>query len=229
MSLVDRRTWLVLALGVSGCAYQIGTERPVAVSAKGYDGRYEVGALELRYHVPRSLIGPPYFTFAADKFNDTDLRIFDSSLRREAAGVSIGLSPYPAQLATTRDFSAYRDFYQHHAEERGLSARVIAEEISDIAWIRIEESYKNGFLARVIFVRPILSDYQLVCRIGLMDDLTPKVRFVRLEEWKPVIAELMSSFRFTETGPNQSPEPTVMSVTCRADARPAPAKTVAHL
>jgi hypothetical protein len=39
----------------------------------------------------------------------------------------------------------------------------------------------------------------------------------------------MSVVLLKTKGPNQSPEPTVMSVTPRADARVAPATTVAHL
>lgn len=174
--------------------YQIGTERPIEIGAKGYDGTYEIEKLVIQYHVPRRLIGPPYFTFASNQFHDaSDLRIFVSSFG-EAAGISLGLSPYPSRLATTRYLSDYVDFYGHHAEDRGLTAKVTAEEISGITWMRIEERYKNGRLARVIFVYPMLTNFQVVFRFGLSDDLDPNT-VTRWTEWTPAMSETMRSFR----------------------------------
>jgi hypothetical protein len=179
----------------------------IGAAGTGYHGDYRVENLEIRYDVPDSLIGPPVFTFAGSQFRDaSDLRIFVSSymerhLFREvpgAGGVFLGLSPFPKGLSTKHDLAAYAEFYERHAAERGLRARVTLETISGVDWACIEESYKNGNLARVIHVTPILPNYQLVCRVGLSDDLNPETK-TRWPEWKPAMADLMQSIQFVGT------------------------------
>lgn len=199
MRWILRLSSMIFALSVLGCTYQFGTERPVEIGADGYDGRYDVDNLELRYHVPRSLIGPSYFTFASDGFRDSsDLRIFVSSFRTGNGGVDLGLSPFPTPLATNREVSDYRRFYQDRLAEEGLRATVTSATISGATWIRVEQYYTNGRLARVLFVRPILPAYQLVCRVGLIDDMDPEARSAQWKKWGPAMLELITSVRITD-------------------------------
>lgn len=176
-------------------------------SPASYHGTYRVGNIEIQYDVPIRLIGPPVLTSVTDQFRGpSNLGIFDSSyierhFFREVptgGGISLGLSPYPDELQSRHDLAAYTEFYMNNAAKRGLRARVTSETISGLVWMRSEETYKNGNLARVIYAIPILPNYQLVCRVGLSDDLDPETK-TRWPEWKPAMAELMQSIRFADT------------------------------
>jgi hypothetical protein len=167
-----------------------------------YHGAFSLDGVEIQYEVPSVLIGQPEYTRANDRFHRIDdLVIFWSSYPEKrwwklvpgTGGISISLSPYAGELKGKHDLAAYTAFYQRILAERGQTAKITQVKFSDETWFRIEEHFGTGILARVVYAAPMLIDYQIVCRIGRVDDFDPDVPNVKWPEWLPAFDELVKS------------------------------------
>lgn len=184
---------------------------PMSCQAKqNYVGTYQIRDVEIHYTIPAALVGAPAFTRKNRAFrDDRHLGIFDTSYGVDlnggpasCVGLDLGIAPAPMGVAWADDIAPYAVNYERKLRRAGLTGKIDVVTIEGRKWLRVQQFFPTGNLARVLYVTKLFDDFNLVCLVGMMNGMFPEYKAPDASQWSTQAESVLRSVTIVRASHN---------------------------